>query len=210
MIGLNPTLVSLGAAVAAGLGSRVAAVRFAGARTPKLVVLILLQIVVALSADLLAPADRLAASLLLGSSLALLGVIDALVFRLPDLITLPLIALGLVVTGLHDRADLIAHVIGATAGYAVLAIAAAAYARVRSREGLGLGDAKLMACAGAWLGWSPLPLVLLGAAMGGIAWLAVARLRHGATAWAQPAPFGVPLALAIWTAWLVAVGGVAL
>ncbi len=184
--------------------------RYAGARSPSLAIFILLQLGVALSANCAAPADRLAVSLVLGFSLVLLAVIDALVLRLPDAITLPLIALGLLVTALHDRADLVAHLIGAVAGYAVLAIAAAAYARVRSREGLGLGDAKLMACAGAWLGWSPLPLVLLAAAVGGIVWVAVARLRQGPTAWAQPAPFGVPLALATWVAWLVAVGGVAL
>ena len=39
------------------------------------------------------------------------------------------------------------------------------YRRLRGREGLGLGDAKLLAAGGAWLGWTQLaPVVLIACA----------------------------------------------
>jgi leader peptidase (prepilin peptidase)/N-methyltransferase len=89
-------------------------------------------------------------------------------------------------------------VIGAAAGYASLALFGAFYFRLRGRDGLGLGDAKLFAAGGAWLGWEALPLVLAVAAVAGLAFaLAVAR-RPGAQI-----AFGPCLALGIWVGWLV-------
>ena len=51
--------------------------------------------------------------------------------------------------------------IGAAAGFAVFWSIGAAYRRYRGRDGLGGGDAKLLAAAGAWVGWQGLPLVVL-------------------------------------------------
>jgi leader peptidase (prepilin peptidase)/N-methyltransferase len=142
------------------------------------------------------------ATLVLGWALLVLAIIDALVFRLPDVLTLPLAVLGLAVTAWTDRSDLLDHAAGAALGFAVLAGIAWLYHWVRGKHGLGLGDAKLAAAAGAWLGALNLPIVVLFAAIGGLVLAGVAAIRRGQSALAEPVPFGVPLSLAIWLVWL--------
>lgn len=89
----------------------------------------------------------------LGLTAVLLAVarIDAQTFRIPDAISLPLIAAGLGLAAL--QAGWLDHLIGALLGFAVLAGIGEAHFRRTGREGLGLGDAKLFAAAGgmAWL-----------------------------------------------------------
>jgi leader peptidase (prepilin peptidase)/N-methyltransferase len=139
--------------------------------------------------------DRIgAAGAVFGWGLAALALLDRDHFWLPDRLTLPLGALGLVIgpAPLDDR------VIGAVAGYGALALIAAAYRRARGRVGLGQGDAKLLGAIGAWLGWRPLPWVVLGACAIGIAWAILAR--KGA---ADRLPLGTLLAVAGWAAWVV-------
>jgi leader peptidase (prepilin peptidase)/N-methyltransferase len=131
---------------------------------------------------------------LLGWGLAVLALLDFDHFWLPDRITLPLGALGLAV-GTALFAD---RLIGAAAGYAALALLAAAYRRTRGRVGLGQGDAKLLGAIGAWLGWRVLPWVVLGACAIGIGWAIVAR--KGA---ADRLPLGTLLAVAGWGGWIV-------
>ena len=65
-------------------------------------------------------------------------------------------------------------------------------------EGLGLGDAKLFAASGAWLGWQGLPPVLLIAALGGLgqAMLRAAPQRH------RPLAFGPWIAVGFFSLWL--------
>jgi leader peptidase (prepilin peptidase)/N-methyltransferase len=141
-----------------------------------------------------------------GWALGLLAVVDILAFRLPDIVTLPLILAGLIlgnqITGL-PFADRLA---GAAAGYAALSLLGWAYARLRGHEGLGLGDAKLLAVAGAWLGWAALPAVVLTACAAGLVWVAIRLLLHGRSTLSEPLAFGAPLCGAIWVLMLIAVG----
>jgi leader peptidase (prepilin peptidase)/N-methyltransferase len=130
-----------------------------------------------------------------------LAAIDVLAFRLPDLLTLPLAAAGLLISLILPFAFW-AHVAGAVIGYCVFAAIGWAFSRVRGREGLGLGDAKLAAAAGAWLGWAPLPSVVLIACAGGFLWVATMAIMRGRAALTERIPFGVALALAIWVVWL--------
>jgi leader peptidase (prepilin peptidase)/N-methyltransferase len=60
------------------------------------------------------------------------------------------------------------HAIGAAAGFAAFWALGYAYRRLRGREGLGLGDAKLLAGSGAWVSWWGLPSVVLVAALAGL------------------------------------------
>src|SRR5689334_20682973 len=93
----------------------------------------------------------LAATLALGWTLLTLGIVDLIAFRLPDVLTLPLAASGLLLSLWLPDHDPLAHLVGAAAGFLVLYLIAILYRRARAREGLGLGDAKLAAAAGAWL-----------------------------------------------------------
>lgn len=105
-----------------------------------------------------------------GLALVLLAitVTDMRHFRIPDALSLPLVAAGLALAAV-SQAWWPDHLIGAALGYGLLAGIGEVYFRRRGVEGLGLGDAKLFAAAGAWLGWQALPAVLLIAALGGIA-----------------------------------------
>jgi leader peptidase (prepilin peptidase)/N-methyltransferase len=93
-------------------------------------------------------------------------------------------------------------VVAAAIGYTVLWLIAWSYRRLRGQEGLGMGDAKLAAAAGAWLGLAPLPSVLLLASVAGILWIAIASSLSGRAELSKRIPFGVPLAAAVWIVWL--------
>jgi leader peptidase (prepilin peptidase)/N-methyltransferase len=121
--------------------------------------------------------------------------IDLKQMILPDWITLPLIPAGLALAWVQER-PLIERVIGAVAGYAAFAGIAWIYRRWRDRDGLGLGDAKLLAAAGAWTGWASLPSVVLVGSVTALAWVLVARPDPQ-----KPFPFGPFLALGFWLVW---------
>lgn len=86
-------------------------------------------------------------------ALIALAAIDFETGYLPDAITLPLIALGLAANATGRFVSLSDALVGAAAGYAIFQAIAWAYYRMRGREGLGGGDAKLLAAIGAWGGW---------------------------------------------------------
>lgn len=134
----------------------------------------------------------------LGWALIALAAADAWHGILPDEITLPLAAAGLAVAWAVDPALIGHHAIGAGAGFTLVVIVRELYRRLRGREGMGLGDAKLMAAAGAWAGWQGLAGVLLIAAVTGLA--AAVVLRR--TSLSDALPFGPFLALGIWLTWL--------
>jgi leader peptidase (prepilin peptidase) / N-methyltransferase len=139
---------------------------------------------------------------LLGWWLLTLGWIDIRCWLLPDVLTLPLIVVGLVAAALFDPDQLAGRALGAALGYLSLLAVAALYRELRGRDGLGRGDVKLFAASGAWLGAGALPQVIFLAALSALAvagclWLAGVRLG------AQSAlPFGPFLALATWLLWL--------
>ena len=159
--------------------------------------------------DLSNPAQNLGLALLVTMALtALLAVIaraDLQDLRIPDALNLTLILSGLTMSLAGPRP--LDHVIGATAGYALFWVIGEIHFRRTGREGLGLGDAKLFAGAGAWLGWQGLPTVLLIAAATGLV-AALLRRRTGAGTRPEGRPeiaFGPWLALGLWTVWMYAV-----
>jgi leader peptidase (prepilin peptidase)/N-methyltransferase len=161
------------------------------------------SIVIGIWAALVMPSTwLLAATLALGWTLLTLGIVDLVAFRLPDVLTLPLAAAGLLLSLRLPDHDPLAHLIGAAAGFLVLYLIAILYRRARSREGLGLGDAKLAAAAGAWLGWQALPSVILIACAAAFIWIGVGVALRGRAVLAEQIAFGVPLCFAFWLVWL--------
>lgn len=143
----------------------------------------------------------------LGWSLLALAWIDWDHFRLPDALTLPLVVAGLVATWLLDRTAIADHAMAAIVGYAGLRLLNAGYRRLRGREGLGAGDAKLFAACGAWVGLAALPDVLLLAALTGLGLAALLWLGGRRLSRTMRLPFGTCLALALWLVWLEAAAG---
>ena len=141
---------------------------------------------------------------LLGFLLLLLAaaLIDDRTGYLPDALTLPAVWLALLAAALGvGGTGAAGAILGAAAGYGALRGIADAYAALRGREGLGRGDAKLLAAGGAWLGPLALPLVLLLAAVAG---LAAVLLRRSPVTAATELRFGPYLAASIALASLLA------
>src|SRR5690606_6494628 len=121
---------------------------------------------------------------------------------LPRALTVTLAASGLLVAGLQGVAALGHAAIGAAAGFLSLSLLALAYRRIRGREGLGGGDAYMLAGAGAWVGWQGLPTVLLWASVSGLSVAAASLLTGRGVTPDQRLPFGVFLAIGAWLTWL--------
>lgn len=139
----------------------------------------------------------LLALLLLSAWLLALSLIDLRWQLLPDSLTLSLLWLGLLfqACGTLPHSDPAGAIVGAAGGYLLFWLLAWAYRSLRQREGLGGGDAKLLAALGAWLGWEKLPLLLLIAASAALSAVLLARLLMRRPC-SQPLPFGPCLALA--------------
>ena len=129
-----------------------------------------------------------------GAAMIVLLVIDLQHQILPNEITLPGIVVGL-------AASLVAEpgwrdaLIGAAAGGGVLWLVAWAYERLRHQEGLGLGDVKMLAMIGAFLGWKLMLLTLVGASLGGSLTAGV-LMAAGRADWQSKLPLGTFLAIA--------------
>jgi leader peptidase (prepilin peptidase) / N-methyltransferase len=132
-----------------------------------------------------------------------LAWIDARHWLLPDLLTLPLVLAGLFAAWLFDRGDLANRALGAALGYAAFRVVAYLYRQLRGRDGLGEGDAKLLAAAGAWVGASGLPQVILFAALAGLGAAVCLRLSGVRLGALSALPFGPFLAFAAWFVWLL-------
>lgn len=160
-----------------------------------------------LAAALIGVLAMLASPGLMGLSGALLGwgllallALDAEHHWLPDRITMPLLGLGLLL-GAGNFAD---RLLGAAIGGGTLLLLALAYRALRGREGVGLGDVKLMAALGAWLGPLLLGPLLLAAALLGLGMAAALKISGRGLPAGGRIPFGACLAAAAFPIWLFA------
>ena len=145
---------------------------------------------------------------LLVSWLFPLVLIDLDLLWLPEPLCRWGLLLGLAVTGLlgfgqgvsEGRALLLAHLIAAALGLLGCEAVSALGQRCLGRPALGLGDAKLAALMGAWLGPLSLGLALLVAVVSGAVVGSVGRLT-GRLGPQQPFPFGPFLAFGTVALW---------
>ena len=128
-------------------------------------------------------AARFATYFAFASVLLVLSFIDLDTKRLPDIITLPSIAVFFMAGFAVHEVPWSERAIGAAAGYLLVRIISDGYYYTTGREGLGLGDGKLLAIMGALFGWKAIPPIVLLASLTGIA-ISVPVLvlrRRGAT-----------------------------
>ena len=107
-----------------------------------------------------------AARLLFACAMIVLFAIDLRHYILPNAITVPGIVIGFALSFLLPPGWL-ASLIGALAGAGVLWAIAEAYYRLRGVQGLGMGDVKMLAMIGAFLGWQLMLLTLVLASFAG-------------------------------------------
>ncbi len=134
--------------------------------------------------------------ILLITVLLILAWIDLRTFLLPDHITIPLIFVGCTANALGwiHWANIFDSVLGIVLGGGFLYGLNAIYRRIKGINGIGMGDAKLLAALGAFFGWEALPYILLMASLtgllGGYIWLKVHHQDHSSAF-----PFGPYIAL---------------
>jgi leader peptidase (prepilin peptidase)/N-methyltransferase len=137
------------------------------------------------------------AALVLTWGLIALAAIDLDTQLLPDVVTLPLLWLGLLASLADWFSDSRSAILGAALGYLVLWSLFHVFRLATGKEGMGYGDFKLAALLGAWLGWQQLPQVLILSSLAGALvglFLIAARGHDRGT----PIPFGPYLATAGW------------
>jgi leader peptidase (prepilin peptidase)/N-methyltransferase len=115
---------------------------------------------------------------------------------IPDALSAPFLWIGLLANLDGRFAPLKDAVIGAAGAYAAFALIAFAYRRLRGREGLGDGDAVLLAGIGAWCGWIVLPAIVLIGAAATLLWAVGLRVTGRAVSLDGAIAFGPGLCFA--------------
>ena len=91
--------------------------------------------------------------------------IDLKHFIIPNELTFPLMAIGLLKSfdpnlNQYLFPNFLNSLIGGVAGYIIIWMIIFIYKRLRNKEGMGLGDAKLLSAIGFWFGWISIPFIL--------------------------------------------------
>lgn len=154
----------------------------------------------------------LAISIPFGLSLVALSVTDVKYYQIPNVFTGSILIGGLITNSFFNLEHFLIALLGSILGFVSLWVIRILYFRYRNFDGIGGGDLKLFAAAGAWVGISALPFVL------GIATLTALfvhfmvlfqaplpgylhseeRIKHNAT---YHVPFGPYLAAGLWFTW---------
>jgi leader peptidase (prepilin peptidase)/N-methyltransferase len=139
------------------------------------------------------PTVLFASRVLLGCALIALFAIDLEHHLLPNAITLPGIVVGFLFSFVSGPGWL-SSLIGILVGGGLLFAVAEAYYRIRHEEGLGMGDVKMLAMVGAFLGWpATLMTLMMGSIAGSVVGMALIAARRGDMKYALP--FGTFLAM---------------
>lgn len=148
-----------------------------------------------------APGVHLASRLVFTALLVALAVTDLETFRLPNPLTLGGLAAGLVFA-LFTAPGITDAVIGAVLGAGILLLIRWGWLRATGKDAMGLGDVKMLAMIGAFLGWEQVFVVLLLSTLAG-AMVGIGLTVAGRGSMSSKLPFGVFLAIAAVVASLV-------
>ena len=169
---------------------------------PNAVVLVVGTAIVGLVSALSLPWPIAIASTVLGTLMLAGADVDARTFLLPDLTTLGAVVCGVVVAPILDATaawTAVSEAIARAGSVAVvLVLFRCSYARIRHREGIGLGDVKLAGAIGAWLPLGAIPLCFGLATSGALLVVMYATFRGQSVTRTSRIPFGAFLCPALW------------
>jgi len=159
-----------------------------------LIVEVITAVVFAITAMMFEPEPLLAVRLIFAAMLVALFFIDLEHQLLPDAITLPGVVVGLVAS-VWLPPGMVSSAIGAVLGAAILLAIRWAWKRATGVDGMGLGDVKMLAMIGAFLGWEQVWFTLFVASLtGAIVGVSIAAVGKGSMK--TRLPFGTFLAVA--------------
>lgn len=141
-------------------------------------------------------------SLTLFVILWILAVIDWHTYRLPNIWVLIMVLAGLTVNYRIGVWPFHHYIVGVLSGAAVLLLVNIVYRTLRGRDGLGMGDIKFIAGAGAWAGWQGLPAILFIASLSALLFAAIKSFPNRKLDMQSRLPFGPFLCLGTWLVWL--------
>lgn len=141
-------------------------------------------IALAFALSFLLPPVAAIATAALAAAMALVTYTDLRHYVIPDVISLPVIPLGLAAKAavFHDGdwlAGVTESIAAAALALGLFGLLRLAYSKLRGVEGLGLGDVKLAAVAGAWLGLAPLAPACLTATLAALLGTLAYAAFHG-------------------------------
>lgn len=165
---------------------------------------------------LMAPAAALASAVLAALMLAIAAE-DVRRLVVPDVLVVAAALAGLAATawtvagsGGNVRDFALLAGLGAALGGGAFWLLREAYYRLRGVDGLGLGDVKLAAAAGVWLGHELIGVAVLVAAGAALVAVAAHTARRGRWPADRPLPFAAFLAPSVWAVWFVERAGLLL
>ena len=138
----------------------------------------------------------------LGWALVILMAFDVVAFILPNALTVSLGASGLLLAMGKGFGQFQESALGLVAGGTSLLVVSLLYKHFRGREGLGFGDVKLFAAAGAWVKLDGLPSVLLIGSLLGLLYALFVLRRTLTDAALQKVPLGAGLCVGFWLTWI--------
>ena len=97
-------------------------------------------------------------------SFIIIFFIDLKHYIIPDILTLPMMVFGFLKSFDPNLNPIfpnyINSLIGGIIGYGIIWLLIIFYKKIRKKEGMGLGDAKLLAVVGFWFGWYVIPFII--------------------------------------------------
>lgn len=138
-----------------------------------------------------------------------IAITDVREMRIPDVYNALIFCIGLLACALLHHQTVLWGLKSAVAGLIGMQAIRLLYLHFRHRNGLGLGDVKFTAAAGAWIGLEELPLMILIAAGSALACVALLSMFSSSRLLKNSAvPFGPFLAISLWTLWSLSPFGV--
>jgi leader peptidase (prepilin peptidase) / N-methyltransferase len=130
---------------------------------------------------------KLAATFIFGSALIVITFIDLDHQVIPDIITLPGIPICFLLAVLVLKLNWLDALLGMLIGGGALYLISIGYRLFTKREGMGMGDVKLLAMLGAFLGWKSLIFILfISSFTGSLIGITIILIKKGDLKYAIP------------------------